>query len=292
MGVAMVVPEEGSLIQYPISVGGVSTRVLEDGSGPDTVVFIHGVGARADRWSRAVTRSAAEGFRAIALDLPGHGFATKDEHFSYTVPGFARFLDGLLQELSAHRVHLVGTSMGGHIAARFACDNADRAASLVLVGALGIAPLGAQGRTLVAQSIRSTAREAIAQKLRTLVFDPRLVNEAWIREETLINNSPGAQAAFELLAGYFGTRVDDDLVRDDLAKITAAVPMLLVWGAEDRFVPLEVGTASQQSLPGAGLKVIERAAHAPYLEKPGVFNRILLAFLRQVRGQATAAQPG
>lgn len=276
------------MIQYPISVGGVSTRVLEDGSGPNTVVFIHGVGARADRWSHAVTRSAAEGFRAIALDLPGHGFATKDEHFSYTVSGFARFLAGLLQELSAGRVHLVGTSMGGHVAARLACDDTDRAASLVLVGTLGIAPLGTQGRRLVAQSIRSTAPEAIAQKLRTLVFDPGLVDEAWIREETLINNSPGAQAAFESLAEYFDTSVDDDLVRDDLAKIASAVPTLLVWGAEDRFVPLAVGTASQQSLPGSRLKIIERAAHAPYLERPGAFNRVLLGFLRRVRDQATA----
>ena len=61
------------IISYPLEAGGVQTRVLECGTGGDTVVFMHGVGARADRWRSNLGPFAEAGYRCLAIDLPGHG---------------------------------------------------------------------------------------------------------------------------------------------------------------------------------------------------------------------------
>ena len=65
------------IIAYPFGVNGVTLRVLEAGAGTETVVFLHGLGARADRWRLNMPPLATAGFRAFALDFPGHGFSER-----------------------------------------------------------------------------------------------------------------------------------------------------------------------------------------------------------------------
>src|SRR6185503_9046586 len=105
------------MIQYPLAAAGTMTRVLEAGAGDDVVLFVHGLGARADRWRGTIERVAAAGFRCIAFDLPGHGFAGKGGDFPYGVPAFGRFLSAVLDALGLDRVFIVGTSLGGHVGA-------------------------------------------------------------------------------------------------------------------------------------------------------------------------------
>ena len=269
-------------ICYPIAFEGVLTRVFEAGRGQKSLLFIHGLGARADRWRHNLGAVADAGRRAIALDLPGHGFAAKDATFPHGMPAYADFVRAAIRGLELDRPVLVGTSLGGHIAAAVACAAPDLVSGLVLIGSTGLFPIGDEARERLASRAVDRSIPGIESKAKTVFFDPSLASERFITEEHRVNNSPGADAVFNVLAEYFRRRLDADAVGERLAQMKPRPPIQLVWGAQDRSVPLAIGQAAARLLAPAPLAVIENAAHAPYFEKPGEFNPVLLKFLREL----------
>jgi pimeloyl-ACP methyl ester carboxylesterase len=274
------------ILQYPLGVGSLATRVLECGSGKDHVVFVHGLGARADRWRLTLPAFAEAGYHGYALDLPGHGFATKGAGIPSTVPDLAAFVTLALDELGVERAFFVGTSLGAHIAATLACNARDCVRGLVLVGALGIIPLGAQAADAIRRNVQQTSRDAIAGKLAFVLADARPAAPAMIEEEWRINNSPGASESFSKLGTYIAADIDRDAVGERLSALTANLPMVLIWGAKDKAVSLEVGERAKDVLQGTELIVIENAGHVPYFEQPAAFNKAALARLNAWRGAA------
>ena len=267
------------MIQYPVEAGGVLTRVLAAGDGDDHLVLVHGVGARSDRWRRNIDPLAAAGWHVHALDLPGHGLAQKGEGLDYSVPGFARLLDGFLDVIGAETAVLVGTSLGGHAVATLACQRPERVRALVLVGSIGLIPWGAERRAATRGRLRDASREGIERKLRLLLHDEEMVTDEWLTEEFLINNSPGASESFRAISDYVADHIDDDVIGPRLAALENGPPIQLIWGRQERAVPLETGLAAHALLGGSELAIIDAASHAPYYEQPAEFNRILLGFL-------------
>lgn len=265
------------IIGYPFAAGETPTRVLECGSGERNLVLIHGLGARADRWRSNLEPLAAAGYHCYALDLPGHGFAYKGADYEYGVPAFAGFVGDFLDSMGLERAAIVGTSLGGHVAGYFAARHPDRAVALVLVGAVGIMPLGPEASENVRANVKNVTRDGIAGKLRFVLARQELVTEDLIEEEFRINNSPGAQAAFDVLGDYIVDSIDDDNVGAALKDY--AEPMLLIWGAEDRAVPLSVGHGARDLLARPRLEVIEGTGHCSYMEDTERFNEILVGFL-------------
>ena len=269
------------MIQHPVEVEGVLTRVLAAGSGDDHVVLVHGVGARADRWRLNIDHLAAAGWHVHAFDLPGHGLAQKGDGPDYSVPGFARFVDGFLDLIGAESAALVGTSLGGHTVATLACQRPERVRALVLVGSIGLIPWGAERRAATRGRLRDTSPESIENKLRLLVHDQDLVTDEWLHEEVLINNSPGAAESFRAISDYIADHIDDDVIGPRLAALHDGPPVQLIWGEQEKAVPLETGLAAHELLAASELAVIDAASHAPYFEQPEEFNRALLHFLNR-----------
>ncbi|OQR61604.1 hypothetical protein B6E66_23475 [Streptomyces maremycinicus] len=276
------------MIQYLIDVNGVTTRVLEGrpkafGTGRPSLVLVHGLGARADRWRANIDALAAEGHRVLAFDLPGHGLAQKGA-LPYSVPFYADYLKGVIDTLALDDIVLVGTSLGAHVCAYAATRHRDIAVGLVLVGAVGVLPAGEQARALIGASVLNTGRDGVKGKLAFVFRDPSWATEELVEEEHRVNNSPGAHEAAVVLAEYFRDRLDDDVVGPLLAERVNGLPTLLVWGADDVVVPVPVAQASQQLLGGVPLAIIPEAGHAPYLEKADEFNEIVLRFLSTLIG--------
>lgn len=265
-------------IAYPLAVGGMMTRVIEAGQGP-AILFIHGLGARADRWAGTVSLMAESGYRAIACDLPGHGFATKGDECPADVPGMADFITALLEKLNIGSAFLVGTSLGAHIAAYVACGNPARFPKLALVGALGIVPLAQETAETIRRNVKAAGREQITAKLRYVMYNPDLVTEELIEEEWRMNNSPGALTSFTKIGDYLVDGISQDYVAERLCEAYTPAQLLLVWGADDGSVPLTVGTACQAVLGQPELVVIPQAGHAPYFEQPEMFQAALTKFL-------------
>lgn len=272
------------MIQYPQAVGGLMTRVIEAGSGPHCVVFVHGTGGRADRWARNLDAVAEAGLRAIAIDLPGHGFASKGMGVACSVPAYRDFLAQCLDALGVDRATLVGTSLGGHVVAACALAHPERVERIVLVGAMGLVPIGDEARARVQAGANNQSREGVATKLRRVIHDASLVTPTLEEEEYRINNSAGARESFEALGRYIAADLDRDVLGQQLAA--AALPTLLVWGEEDKTVPPTAGQAARQLIPGSRLALLAAAAHTAYYERPTVFNQLLLDFIAGREPQA------
>ncbi|HUT50567.1 MAG TPA: alpha/beta fold hydrolase [Alphaproteobacteria bacterium] len=269
------------VLEYPIGVSGTLTRVLETGAGSSTAVFLHGLGARADRWRRNLEAIADAGYRCLALDLPGHGFASKTPDFDYSVPGFADFVLAILKALEVDRFHLIGTSLGGHVSGWIAAHHPGQVASLAMVGTLGLVPIGREAGAAIRDSVRATGRADIENKLKFVLHDPAEVTSGWIEEEYRINNSPGADGAFERLGDYIAEEVDQHNVGEKLAGLKERPPIMLVWGRQDGAVPPSVGEKGRALLGDVPLLMIDPAGHAPYFEQPGQFNGPVIDFLQQ-----------
>lgn len=267
------------MISYPLRISTVDTRVIEAGSAGPAIVLVHGTGGRADRWIRNVDALAAAGHRVCAFDLPGHGFASKGPGLDCSVPGYRKFLGDFLDAMKIDKAVIVGTSLGGHVVASFACAHPDRVSGVVLSGSMGLVPLGAEARGRVEAGANNQSYEGVKGKLARVIFDPALVTQDFVDEEFRINNSAGAKESFATLGSYIGQKLDDDVVGEALAKLTPALPTLLLWGAEDKTVPLSVGEAAAALLPGARLVVLQKAAHTSYYERADDFNAVLLDFL-------------
>ena len=263
------------MIQYPLALGPIVTRVLETGSGPRAVVCVHGSGSRADRWRPQLPLLEAAGHHVYAFDLPGHGLASKPVDLDYGAPAMSALLEELVERHVGAPVVLFGTSLGGQVAALLAGRRPDLVRGLVLVGAVGIV---ARGDDRPATSpVTDPGAAGIRRKLELLVHDPSLVTEEWIAEELRVNSSPGAAAALAAIAEYTALRQDHDLAAE--ALVASGVPTLLVWGAEDRWVPLRLGRAAQRALPGVELVTVPDAGHAPYFERPEQFWSVVSPFL-------------
>ena len=266
------------MIQYPLKVDGVRTRVLEAGSGERTLVLIHGLSTRADRWRPVLEAFAAHGYRTLALDLPGHGLADKPLDFDYSSPSLARYCLAALDELGVRQFELLGTSLGGHIAAWMTLQAPARVSGLYLVGALGIAPISDAVGEAIRASVRKVSPEGIRAKLQGVFHDQRFVSDELVAEETRINGAEDTLAALSRLADYVATGLNADLVAEPLLALSPRPPIHLLWTDLDQVVPLEVGerAAALLDLP---LHRINGVGHAPYVERPDEFVETITGFM-------------
>ena len=267
-----------SIINYPLPVGCGVVRVIEAGQGP-AVIFVHGLGARCDRWRSTVERVAKHGYRAITYDLPGHGFSSKESKGPADVPALADHLLATMDALAIQTAVLVGTSLGAHIVGTAACIAPTRVSALGLVGALGIVPIDQAVAETISRNVRATQRAQFLGKLNFVFHDPSMVTEALVEEEFRMNTAPGAIAAFSRLGEYLTTRIGGDYVAARLRELYPPEKILLVWGAADKAVPLSVAHECREALGEPALAIIENANHVPYFEQPEAFDAAFLPFL-------------
>jgi 4,5:9,10-diseco-3-hydroxy-5,9,17-trioxoandrosta-1(10),2-diene-4-oate hydrolase len=265
--------------------------VQDGGAGQEggtPVVLLHGGGPGASAWSnfgRNLPVFAAR-FRTIMIDLPGFGRSDKPpvtgNYFTFAADAMA----GLLDELGIGRVHLVGNSLGGGTAARFALRFPDRAGRLVLMapGGLGLnvfAPDPTEGikRLIEFAAPPGPTREKMAAFLRTMVHDQRLVTDELVEERYQAARAPAAIAAMASMGASFydPACADDGLLWREAHRLRR--PVLLIWGREDRVNPLDGALVALKQIRRAQLHVFGGCGHWAQLEKFDEFNRLAIGFL-------------
>jgi pyruvate dehydrogenase E2 component (dihydrolipoamide acetyltransferase) len=254
-----------------LEAAGTRLRYLEMGSGSGIpVLLLHGFGADLNSWM--FTQPAlAEGRRTIALDLPGHGGSTKDPGAG-DVDSMTGAVEAALGELGIERVHLVGHSMGGAVAAALALRKPDRVATLTLIAAAGLGP--EINAAFIDGFVRAARRKEVEAVLRFLVHDPALVSRTMVEDVLRYKRIDGVPAALETIARawFAGGRQTLDLV----AKVTAlAVPVQLIWGRDDRIIPVLHAEVLAAQLP---VHILEEAGHLPHMEKAGAVNQLIRRF--------------
>jgi pimeloyl-ACP methyl ester carboxylesterase len=257
------------------------------------VVFIHGLGGAWQNWLENVPHFAAAGHRVIAFDLPGFGVSPMPPQ-RISIPGYARFVDDLLDELRVGPAVVVGNSMGGFIGAELAIQYPARVERLVLVSAAGLTveyqrharALGALrsgSRALMAWGAWVGARsEALVRRPRArrlvagfVVHRPELLGAPLIAEQMRGSGKPGFVDALDALTDY--------PIRDRLGRI--GCPTLIVWGENDHLVPVGDADEFASLIPGARRVVWPETGHVPMLERPEAFNALVDAFVAEGPGE-------
>jgi 2-hydroxy-6-oxonona-2,4-dienedioate hydrolase len=280
------------IITYPIRTNGHRSRIIEAGAGPREIWLVHGIGGRADRWRSCMELLAESGYRVRALDLPGHGFASRAAGSDYTVAEFSAFvLDTLITNVEGSPTALIGTSFGGQAALRAALDlhalpDAPQLDALVLCAPTGVWPLGPALRNGLAARLPQADRDALRARLR---FTTQLAGadlEAMIEEEFRTATFPGTPEAFAQIATMVSEELDADPLVEPLSELAETLPVLLVWGEHDRSVPPEIGERISRRVPKVSSILLPGAGHMPYIQQPEIFCGQVLRFLRDLDSAA------
>jgi pimeloyl-ACP methyl ester carboxylesterase len=243
-----------------VTVAGATVRLFrggsEGGAGPP-VVFLHGAGGHTG-WMPFLDDLSRD-FAVFAPEHPGFG-QSDDPPWLDDIADLAYFHLDLLAALGLDRVHLVGTSLGGWVAAELAVRSTLRLASLTLVGAVGITAGG--------EPIPDVFRMPEAENLRRYYADPeRAARRLGDLERADFRVVAKNRATVTRLA--YRPRFHNPGLATWLHRID--VPTLLVWGEADGLVPPAFGEAYRALIPGARLVVLPGAGHAPFDERKDAF---------------------
>jgi pimeloyl-ACP methyl ester carboxylesterase len=270
-----------------VTVAGKPVNVIDMGQG-DPIVFIHGLSGAWVNWLENLPHFARD-HRVIAMDLPGFGQSPMPAG-KISIPGYGRIVDELLDTLGIQRAVIVGNSMGGFIGAEIAIQFSTRVEKLVLISAAGISIehqrnepvlrvleilddiliLGGGWAATKSAGLAGRPR-ARRQIMKLVAYDAEKLPAALIAEQVKGSGKPGFVPALDALTDY--------PIRDRLSAIEC--PVLVVWGAKDRLVPVRDAYTFGELIPNARVVVWPDTGHVAMLERPSGFNALVDAFLAE-----------
>ena len=255
------------------------------GSGSEAVVMLHGSGPGASGWAnfnRNVEPLVTAGYRVILMDCPGWSKSDAIVCTGSRSELNARALKGLLDALDLDKVHIIGNSMGGHSAVAFALNNPARVGKLVLMGGgtggpSQFVPMPTEGIKLLQGLYRHPTIDNLKKMMAVFVFDSSsLTDELY---QARLTNMLSRQDHLENFVK--SVTVNPKQFTDygpRLGEVTA--PALVIWGRDDRFVPMDVGLRLIWGMPNAELHIFNRCGHWAQWEHADKFNRMVLDFLQ------------
>jgi len=269
---------------HDLVVEGRRVRYADYGEGAP-VVLVHGLGGSWQSWLENIP-SLGRANRVVALDLPGFGAS------GVLAPGaaFERYvevLDATLERLGLEQVVLVGHSMGGLLAGRYAAAHPRRLRGLVLVGAGGIALSPRRLRAIVRAFLAFNAVFARPAVTRAFTRRPRLrraLLAGMLHDRASLSGELAAEVLPLMAApGFAGAVVAAAAAAADPGFEQIATPTLLIWGRQDRILPVGEAARLAQRMADARLEVLEDTGHAPMIERPHEFNALVAGFDAELR---------
>ncbi len=242
-------------------------------NGDDTLVFVHGfMGSSYD--FHLLSEKLIEtnpNLQIIAIDLLGFGFSSKPNDFNYSRENQAIIIHALLNHLDIDYYHLAGHSMGGEIIIRHTYLFPEHVQSLVLISSAGLearSPSNPPPKlfyTLVFKNYfaqRYGFNTATFEHLDDALFHPYVIQNSQIPSSTLQR---------------FSMALDTTDVKDMLESID--VPVLIIYGTEDSWTPMTLGTQLDAYLSNSQLIFMENVGHLPFLEDPDKLSKHIENFL-------------
>jgi pimeloyl-ACP methyl ester carboxylesterase len=262
-----------------IAVAGLRLHIRDTGPrDAPPLLLLHGFAASLHTWEDWAGALEAD-HRVIRVDLPGFGLTGPDPTGDYTDARTIAVLAALLDQLGLPRVTVIGSSMGGRIAWRFAAAEPARVERLVLIAPDGFAsPLVAYDTPVrLPFAVRMLPYAAPPATLRRLLAhtyaDPRRLTDAVVERNRDMLLAPGVRRAIL-------TRLEQHIQRDPVPILSGlTMPVLLMWGARDNLIPMATANDFLAVLPHAALATLPTLGHVPFEEEPAVSLPPLLAFL-------------
>lgn len=234
-------------------------------SSSEAIVMLHGAAADKTSWTR-FAKSLGSTSLLVIPDLPGHGKSVADIDLCYSISSQAVRLKELLTTLGIKRVHLIGNSMGGTIAAHLAATSPDLVASLVLISAAGFEASPSWLRQHVAQTGSNPMFELSDASGYSDMMRIGMVAPPYIPGIIL-----SALARVFVSRNAINRKIVDDFMPDldqteNLSKIAA--PTLIIWGAADKVEHVDNAVFLHQRLANSRMIVMDGIGHVPMVEDP------------------------
>ena len=269
------------LTTHSVTLDGFSTAYLErHGPGPD-VLLLHGFAGDKDNWTR-FARTIDSNYRVLIPDLPPFGEGTLIEKGDFRVatqvPRVLEFAD----HMDSKKFHLVGNSMGGHIAALLTLAAPERVLSLTLIDSAGVEPTittdfvvqAKTGRSLLLLDQPEQFKDLLALTFTKPPYMPQRFQQ--IFGERLVARRSLYQTVFDdLVVGY-------QPLETHLANI--GTPTLIMWGDDDQVFHPSAAEIFHQGIAGSQIAILE-AGHVPMIELPDQSADMVMAFIGGVESK-------
>jgi len=260
-----------------------------------TLLLIHGYTASVYVWNTTAPALADQGFHVIAVDLVGFGYSEKPSWFDYSISSQARMISRFMNRLGIGRATIVGSSYGGAVAATLALDYPERVEKLVLVDAvcnddlknhsiLRLAAIRGIGEVITPFLVDSKAflrfrmHGTLAKANHHLITKDRIAS---IRRPL-----KAADAHHSLLATSRNWQAKR--IEQDAHLITQ--PTLIVWGEEDKLIPMRNGYELYDSILNSRLVVLKNCGHVPHEEKSELFTELVTEFCQHKKGRISSVE--
>lgn len=256
----------------------------DPGAGGNTVIMLHGSGPGATSWAnfnRNITPLTDAGYRVVLLDVPGWGQSSpiicngSRSHLN------AHFVKGFVDAQGLERVHLVGNSMGAQSCTAFTLDNPERVGKLILMGGGtgGVSPfqpMPTEGIKRIMKLYRDPTVENIRALMEIFVFDTSELTEDLFKMR--LDNMMSREEHLNNFVRSF--ELDPKQYPDYGPQLTQIkADTLIIWGRNDRFVPMDAGLRLLANIPNSQLHVFNNCGHWAQWEHADRFNRMVVDFL-------------
>ena len=255
-----------------------------------SIVLIHGIGDRGARVWDSIIPKLAERYHVVTFDLPGFGRSSK-KNALYSPTLYAAFVKWVVDRYVEGPFILIGHSLGGAVALRFASTYQRNLQRLILIDVAGILHQAVLTQNMAQSKLNDLSSKMrwppldlltqlsryTIERIQGLPIDPEMaIGSAGLRQK-LFNADPTKIAGLALSNEDFSGLIE---------RVTA--PTLIVWGAEDSVTSIRTGKVLSAKIPNARLKVIPNAGHCPMLQQPEQFNRLILSALSTTQIQNRA----
>jgi pimeloyl-ACP methyl ester carboxylesterase len=289
---------ESAASRYVDLPGGVHLHYRDEGQtvGP-TLLLIHGFSASLHTWEPWVER-LGDRYRIVSLDLPGHGLTRAPAGYQASMEAFRDGVAEFVRAQGLTRFTIAGSSMGGNVAWEYALAHPDQVEALILVDSSGWEDTReeASEEPTIFKLLRNPTlgpilrdldnRRLIRQGLEASFADPTLVDETMVSRYSELARAPGHRDI--LLQLTLGFRSRNYATPERLAPL--GMPVLILWGDQDRLVPPEHAQLFQEALPQSQLVMFENVGHIPQEEVADASATAVDEFLYAVHeGSALAA---
>ncbi|MFN8321594.1 MAG: alpha/beta hydrolase [Chitinophagales bacterium] len=240
-------------------------KYCEEGEG-ESIILLHGLFGALSNFNQLIQHFSGT-YRVVIPLLPLYDLELDDT----SVTGMVDYVDRFIEYKQYDKVHLIGNSLGGHIAQLYCLRKPEKVKTMTLTGSSGLFE-NSLGDTYP----RKSDYEYVRKKAEATFYNPQMATKELTDEVfEIVNNR--AKAIRLVLMAKSALRHN---LRDELPQVI--LPVCLIWGKNDTITPAFVGEEFKKLLPNAELHYIEKCGHAPMMEQPEQFNSILEQFLIKV----------
>ena len=255
-------------MSYEIKLDG-KFKFIEEGEG-DPLLLLHGLFGALSNF-RDLIEHFSKSNKVIVPILP----LLELDLLHTSVGGLEKFVQRFIEYRNYNEINLLGNSLGGHVALVHILKNPQRIKSLILTGSSGLFENG-MGDTYPKRG----DREYIRKKTELTFYDPALATEELVNEVFEITNN--RMKVIKIIA------LAKSAIRNNLGEELNQIkqPACLIWGNNDTITPPFVAKEFNRLIPNSELHFVDKCGHAPMMEVPEEFNRILTEFLTKLKTPA------